>query len=285
MTVSLEPGDVFNPFRMFTGIFVPTGIAENSELRQGDKLAYGALLRFAGRDGCCFPSMKKLGAKLGVSSRQARAYVAALEHSKLVRRVKRCDESGQTSNGFEFLWHALLTDSMKDTSGGPRNDTSALPRNGSSAEESQLEEGHLEGTEIRHRLPAPILKNPEGTSKLPAVCKRYPKLREALADYMQGSGEERIYPGDRAVVDVMDAAEGASEQDVIQCLRYYREERGLRPGTKNGPRHFTWFPTAVGDYFRQRRKRQEAAAPMAGFESAQCPSREPQHLDLYTLGG
>lgn len=83
MSVSLRPGEPFNPYRMFTGIFVPSGIGACRQLHQGAKLAYGALLRFAGRDGTCFPSMQALGAKLGVSSRQARAYIAALEEEKL----------------------------------------------------------------------------------------------------------------------------------------------------------------------------------------------------------
>jgi hypothetical protein len=246
-----------------------------------------------------FHPCRKLGARLGVSSRQARAYVAALERAKLIRRVKRCDSSGQTSNGFQFLWHALLTDSVKDTSGGPRNDTSALPRKGSSAEESQIEESqieesqieesqieesqieesqieesqieesHIEENEHRLRLPSRISKKTHGASELPSTdCKPYPRLREALADYMQEPGEERIYPTDRLVVDVVDAAEGTGEQDVIQCLQYFLEERGLRSGTVNGPRHFTWFPTSVGDYFRQKRRRLDAADPVGVGESS-----------------
>jgi hypothetical protein len=50
----------------------------------------------------------------------------------------------------------------------------------------------------------------------------------------------------------MDAAGGASEDDVIGCLRYLLAERGLRSGTKNGPRHFSWFKTVVTDYFSQK---------------------------------
>ena len=59
----------------------------------------------------------------------------------------------------------------------------------------------------------------------------------------------------------MDAAGGASEAEVVRCLRILREGRGLKPGTQNGPRHWSWFPTVVGDYFRQKREREEAAAP------------------------
>jgi hypothetical protein len=196
VNVPLEPGDTFNPFGLFTGVFVPSGIAACRELRQGDKLAYGALLRFAGRDGSCFPSMKTLGSKLGISSRQARAYVAALELAQLIRRVKRCDNGGQTSNGFQFLWHALLTDSVKETSGGPRNDTSALPRKGSSAEESQIEESHLEETNTDLDSLPRNRKKHDSSSGIgsPSVCKQYPLVRERLAQYMQSPGEKKNTP-------------------------------------------------------------------------------------------
>ena len=85
------------------------------------------------------------------------------------------------------------------------------------------------------------------------------------------SGEERVYPRDRHVVDVMHAAQGAAEQEVIDCLRFLLQERGLKPGTQSGPRHFSWFPTVVGDYFRQKRERQEAANPGGGGGSSRRP--------------
>jgi hypothetical protein len=263
VSVSLQPGDVFNPFGLFTGVFVPSGIAACRTLRQGDKLAYGALLRFAGRDGSCFPSMQTLGAKLGVSSRQARSYVAALEQTQLIRRVKRCNDNGQTSNGFQFLWHALLTDSVKDTSGGPRNDTSALPRNGSSAEESQIEESHLEETNTDiDSLPRNRRKrdSPSGIGSA-SVCKKYPLVRERLARYMQSPGEKKEYPSDRIVVDVMDAAGTHDEQEVVEALNYLHDARGLKPLTKHGPRSFAWFMTALQDHFRKKRDRESAANP------------------------
>lgn len=48
---------------------------------------------------------------------------------------------------------------------------------------------------------------------------QYSRLREALADYMITADDpERVYPPDRLVVDVMDAATGATEEQVIRCL-------------------------------------------------------------------
>ena len=41
------------------------------------------------------------------------------------------------------------------------------------------------------------------------------------------------------------------EEEVLRCLRYLREERGLRPGTRHGPRTFGWFKIVVADYFHR----------------------------------
>jgi hypothetical protein len=93
-------------------------------------------------------------------------------------------------------------------------------------------------------------------------CKQYLQLREALADYMATADDgEPVYPPDRLVVDVMDAAGGATEEEVIRCLRYLRDERGLRPGDKHGPRRFAWFKTVVGDYFRRKNFREAIFTP------------------------
>jgi hypothetical protein len=87
-----------------------------------------------------------------------------------------------------------------------------------------------------------------------AVCAEYPQLQQALTDYMMLPNDtDRTVPTDRIVVDVMHAARGASEQEVIEWLKYLRNERGLRPGTKNGPRTFRWFATTVGEHFYRNR--------------------------------
>jgi hypothetical protein len=253
---------------MFTGIFVPSGIAACRELSHGDKLAYGALLRFAGRDGTCFPSMQALGAKLGVSSRQARAYAAALEGAQLIRRVKRFDQRGQKSNGFQFLWHHLLKDSLKNSSAGPRKDNAVLPRKDSSAEESQTKESHSE--EVKTDLDCLLhfgneIGPPAGTRE-PSKCKPYPNVRECLARYMQLRSDAKEYPTERVVVDIMDAAGTHDERDVIAALKYFYNERGLKPFTEHGPRSFAWFKTVLQDHFRKKRERESAANPSGYHE-------------------
>ena len=92
--------------------------------------------------------------------------------------------------------------------------------------------------------------------ELVSGCKQYPRLREALRQYFREDGQEDLIPTDRLVADVKEAAGGATEQQVIDGLRYLYDERGLRPGTRNGPRHWAWFKTTVSGYFADKRARE-----------------------------
>lgn len=247
---------------MFTGLFIPEGLACCPWISAGAKMAWGRLARYAGADGQCYPTMKTLGAEIGVGERQAQRYVGELEQAKLIRRVIRFALQSQTSNAFEFLWHELFVRGVTDRSGEgvtnptPRGVTDPSPK------ESHPEESHVEERQ-RPRLSGHESQKPRFAPGLQvARCKQYPRLRERLADYMREDPQnEHPFPGDREVVDIMDAAKPATEQEVIECLRYLYEERGLRPGTRNGPRHFSWFRTVVGDYFSEKRERQ--LPPMA----------------------
>ncbi len=103
-----EPGEVFNPYRMFTGLFIPEALARSNAVSSGAKMAYGRLARYAGEDGRCFPTVSTLGKEIGVGQRQAQKYLAELEKAKLIRRIDRYVGRGQTSNEFEFLWHEIF---------------------------------------------------------------------------------------------------------------------------------------------------------------------------------
>ena len=78
---------------------------------------------------------------------------------------------------------------------------------------------------------------------------------------MTYSGEPIEYPTDMLVVEVMNAAGGATEMEVIKCLEFFYKERALRPGVRGGPRTFRWFVTVVQDYFTRKSEREEAANP------------------------
>ena len=136
LSISFQPGDPFNPYRLFTGLFIPEGLARCSLISAGAKLAWGRLARYAGSDGRCYPTVKTLGAEIGVGERQAQKYLAELEQAKLIRRVSRFTRRAQTSNAFEFLWHELLERGVNDRSGEGVNDNSPGGVNDRSPKES-----------------------------------------------------------------------------------------------------------------------------------------------------
>jgi hypothetical protein len=265
----IRRGESFNPYRMFTGLFIPEGLVRCSWISAGAKLAWGRLARYAGHKGLCYPSKKVLAKELGVGPRQAQKYITELERNELIRRISRFNGHGQTSNAYEFLWHELFEDGENDRSGGGETDCSGEGENDRSPKESQSEESHFEESQPKNNIDLDYRHaNRKNRDSRPDVgagafpCKYYPRLREALADYMTTPDDgERVDPPERLVVDVMAAADGATEDEVIECLRYLKEERGLRPGTKNGPRGFAWFKSVVADYFQQKRNREMVYAP------------------------
>lgn len=254
---TFQVGMPFNPFGIFNGVFIPENVVRSNLLTFGAKIAYGRLLRYAGQDGKCYPAVKTLAKEIAVSERSAQNYLEDLVRIGLIRRVPRFSDDGQTSNEYIFLWHPLFQEGVQNSA--PEGVKDSAPK------ESQIEESHSE--EVTTDLDYPSTNRKKRDSRPDASfvvdgCVQCRSLREALGNYMQTDGEEHPYPSDRQVVDVMDAAGGASEQEVIDCLRFLREARGLRAGTKSGPWSYAWFVTVVGDYFRKQKKHEIAAGPV-----------------------
>jgi hypothetical protein len=163
----------------------------------------------------------------------------------------------------------------------------APPVRKTGGKESQSEESHSkESHNIDLDYPPTNRKNRDSRldgGAAPSTCKQYPALRNAFADYMVTADDgERVYPQDRLVLDVMDASGGATEDDVIRCLRYLREERGLHPGTRYGPRSFAWFKTVVGDYFRQKALRETVYTPPSADDQKNGTGLSKEEFDSMT---
>lgn len=266
MSATLEPGQPFNPYRMFNGLFIPEGLARSNVVSPGAKLAWGRLARYAGEDGKCYPTVKTLAGEIGAGIRQARRYLAELEQLELIRRVRRFAQRAQTSNGFEFLWHGMFANFGTDPTGEGLSNTSARGMSDVTAKESQDEESHVEerNTDLDCLPQNRKTRDSAAGTLSESKMRRYPRVRQALALYMQVPGDDLEHPTDRMVVDIMDAAGTHDEQEVITALNYLYTDRGLKPFSKNGPRSFAWFKTVLLDYFEKKRDRESAANP-CGF--------------------
>jgi Helix-turn-helix domain len=146
-----QVGQTFNPFRLFTGIFIPDALVRSSLVSAGAKLGYGRLARYAGQGGLCFPAVGTLAQEIGVGSRQAQKYLAELEKVRLIRRRKRFSGRAQASNVIESLWHPIFQEGVNDPSGEGANDDSPGGVNDRSPKESQFEGSPLEETRDFHR--------------------------------------------------------------------------------------------------------------------------------------
>jgi hypothetical protein len=266
-------GEPFNPYKRFSGPMIPEALSRCRTLKAGAKLVYGCLRRFAGQDGRCYPSMDKIALETGYSEEQARRYIRALEQMRLIRAIGRFTDSSQTSNDYLFLWHEIFEQaavkpsnrvsevtalSLSGATAGPLSDPTApqvsdvIPKEGQS-EEGQSEEG-IEDPDCRNRNSSDC--RPVGQ------CEQFPTLKRALTLYMNPK-QPGDPPSEREVTDIMDAAEGATEAEVVGALIYLWKQRGLSPGTQNGPRCYSWFVTVIGNHFRKKREREDAANPDA----------------------
>lgn len=106
-------GDVFNPYGLFNGVWVPEPLLKSTDISASAKLLFGRLARFAGKDGRCFPSVGTLAVELGMTARQVQRLIARLCEAGFLRKDAQYRSDGsQTSNAFFFLYHASLVPAM-----------------------------------------------------------------------------------------------------------------------------------------------------------------------------
>jgi hypothetical protein len=87
----------------------------------------------------------------------------------------------------------------------------------------------------------------------------YPNLRQCLRGHLEETDPRQ--PSKNKVIRIIQATGHASETEVIEALRDLRE-RGY--GAKH-IRTYAYFETALADYFRQKREREDAARP-SGYD-------------------
>ena len=124
-------GAAFNPRQVFRGIglFIPETIAASRELSMTAKVVYGHFVRRAGRNGRCWPSFRDIAKSIGLGTRQTMRAVKELVDTALIRSMPRSDTTRrQTSNGYEFIWGAILQGEgdKTDTLPPAKSDTGTL---------------------------------------------------------------------------------------------------------------------------------------------------------------
>ena len=139
-------------------------------------------------------------------------------------------------------------------------------RSGSHADGNSNSNSNLDNTDLDYE--ATNHKNRDSSPRLNCSefpNRQYPTLTGALFAYMGKT------PSARTVTDVMHAGNGSTEAQVVACLKFLYEDRGLRPGTQYGPRCWAWFKRVVSNHFME-------TAPLA------CPAKPDQGLSQAEFG-
>lgn len=153
MVPTLRIGQPFNPYKLFTGIFIPEALVRYRGLSPGGKLVYGRFARYAGEDGGCWPAIPTLAAEIGIGTTQTRIYVHELKKKRFIA----IEERPGTSGIYKFLWHEAFAGAIGDrrkapplrkTGGAPLRKTVPPPLRKTGDEEnhhqeSQVKESHL----------------------------------------------------------------------------------------------------------------------------------------------
>ncbi len=140
----MKSGEVFNPWNLFCGLFVPNVLARFPDLSPGAKMLYGRLSQFAGKDGLCFPSQDTLAYELGIGRRQVIRLLKELENLKFIQvhKPNGLQKLKHSTNRYAFLWHDIFSTSRSDINVTSGHDVNVTSYKG--IEENQKKEIHKE---------------------------------------------------------------------------------------------------------------------------------------------
>ena len=102
-------GERFNPYKQFTGAFIPNWLLERNEVSSNAKLVYARLCEFAGPNGRCYPLRATLANECGIS---ISSVDRALRELKRYRLIESERQGLDRPNRYYFLIHPWFLDSM-----------------------------------------------------------------------------------------------------------------------------------------------------------------------------
>jgi len=184
MSAELPPR--INPYRMFTGSWLPTWLLERRELSPGAKLTYARLARYAGKRGVAYPRQATLAEEIGVEERRAQRFL--LELRKLGLIFVRKSGRGKPAR-YWFLEHAWITgrefpDTTK-SSGQSAPDTTPVSGQSTPALKDRargLEESHKQKRVTAARGGAATPRTPFRNHRSDHTVSRSPRLQKLVGN-------------------------------------------------------------------------------------------------------
>jgi hypothetical protein len=111
----------YNPYRQYTGSFIPNWLLERTEVSSHAKLVFARLAQYAGKGGESFPHQKTLAGEIGLNDKTMRRGLSELIEAKVIES----QQNGMGKpNSYFFLRHEWMKDaSSLDTGVQPSLDT------------------------------------------------------------------------------------------------------------------------------------------------------------------
>jgi hypothetical protein len=193
-------GERFNPFKRFTGLFVPEPLARYEGISPGAKLVFGRLARYAGKNGECWPSVEKLASEVGLGERMTRKHLAELKKQGFIETEPRFESRRQTSSWYFFRWHEVFDEwrcaqetkeGMNDSSPSPLHQSSASPVNDSAHKDSHIQENRAEETCRRYGRVNSHSRRENHTGECDPVHLDSPKESQGDHEYRQLAEERK----------------------------------------------------------------------------------------------
>lgn len=125
----MNPGDQFNPYKLFVGSFIPNALLRYKGLSFGAKLTYARLSQYAGQDGQCFPKQETLADELGSSLSAIKRFIKELVDKQFINKKipNGQDRFMHKTIRYSFLWHDCFKENFSPQ---PKTDLSAQPKTG-----------------------------------------------------------------------------------------------------------------------------------------------------------
>lgn len=237
-TPDFKIGERFNPYRLFTGLFIPEALARNPGISPTAKLAYGRLARYAGADGRCFPAVGTLATEIGVKERRAQQCLGELERRGLIRR----EFQGGRTTEYSFLWHSIFHElpgeqarGVQDRAPLPLQDSAPRGVQDRAPKESQFKrvnESESSSAAAEMQLQPKTDDDPlfhEGQNQNPSVAIVADCLRAAVDAWGIPTPAGKI--PDREIAEMLEKA-GLTVENLAYFLRdEFRGKRGGNPAT------------------------------------------------------
>jgi biotin operon repressor len=103
----------FNPYKLFTGSFIPNCLLQYKGLSPLAKLVWARLAQYAGENGYCYPSLETLASELGASKKGIHKAIKDLEKQGFIERElpQGIDKLTHKTTRYYFLLHPVFESS------------------------------------------------------------------------------------------------------------------------------------------------------------------------------